>query len=226
MGLIIYGKHPLVGDFLAHGLDTLIFRRFDSWLEQILPPLKEDLGAHWETTWAAASPLNFWIGPDVLGVPLLGVFMPSHDKVGRRFPFILGLSGVVTPPPLHKAHDPTPYIALADHIAGFTPPEQGMKGAASFAEGFVEPLHYGVPFEKGQDGTLWGHREDGDLGRLFSDAATADADKAQLGRSHWWHGPLNGKSAIWLGANGLPDLTGMRWLLSTHETTTEDAEDE
>lgn len=212
--VVIYGKHPAFGDFLAHGLAHELLGRFDTWLGEVLPALKKSLEDNWEATWAAAPRLNFWLGPDIIGAPLMGVFLPSQDKVGRRFPLIVGLTGVVTPPPLHPAHDPVPYRTLAHHIAGFTVPKDGTRGASTLIDGLEPPPLQGVVFEPGQDGTIWGHREDGDLRRLFSDALSADADKAQLGRSHWWHEAMPTRSAGWLGANGLPDLTALRWLLT------------
>ncbi len=224
MSVVIYGKHPAYGDFLAHGLDHDLLSLFDKWLEGILPKLKDDLGDDWEAAWAAAPPLNFWLGPDIIGAPLLGVFLPSQDKVGRRFPLMMGLTEIVTPPPLHPAHDETPYTAIAAHIGNFTVPSGGTRGVKTLLDGFDPPPLQGVIFESGQDGTIWGHREDGDLRRLFTDAVTADAQKAQLGRSHWWHAELPNRSAGWLAANGLPDLTSMRWLLTERAHTARQSE--
>ncbi|MEL6617290.1 MAG: type VI secretion system-associated protein TagF [Pseudomonadota bacterium] len=226
MSTVIYGKHPAFGDFLAHGLEHSVLSNFDAWLEGILPPLKKELGDDWERAWASAPPLNFWLGPDIIGAPLIGVFLPSQDKVGRRFPLILGLTGVVSPPPLHPAHDEGPYIAIASHIAQFEVPKDGTRGAATLIEGFEAPALQGVVYEEGQDGTIWGHRDDGDLRRLFNDAVVADAQKAQLGRSHWWHAGLPDRSAGWLAANGLPDLTAMRWLLTERGRTVRESENE
>lgn len=223
---VVYGKHPAYGDFLAHGMEHDFLSHFDKWLEGILPHLKKGLGDAWEAAWASAPPLSFWIGPDVIGAPLMGLFLPSQDKVGRRFPLIFGLTGVVTPPPLHPAHDEGPYRALATHISQFQVPNDGTRGVATLIEGFQPPALQGVEFEPGQDGALWGHRDDGDLPRLFADALSADADKAQLARTHWWHEALPTRSAGWLGANGLPDLTGMRWLLTERGREARDSENE
>ena len=224
--VVIYGKHPAYGDFLAHGLDHSVLSHFDTWLEGVLPALKKGLGDGWEAAWAAAPPLNFWLGPDVIGAPLLGVFLPSQDKVGRRFPLMFGLTGIVSPPPLHPAHDDGPYRALAAHIAQFEIPKDGTRGVSTLTNGFQVPPVQGVIFEPGQDGTIWGHRDDGDLARLFGDAASADAQKAQLGRSHWWHAALPTRSAGWLAANGLPDLTSMQWLLTERTREARDVDNE
>ena len=42
--VVIYGKHPAYGDFLAHGMEHGLLSHFDKWLEGILPALKKDLG--------------------------------------------------------------------------------------------------------------------------------------------------------------------------------------
>lgn len=215
--MVIYGKHPAFGDFLAHGMEHAILHQLDQWLEQVLPALRDDLADAWEAAWAAAPPLYFWLGPDILGAPLMGLFTPSQDKVGRRFPLMLGLTGVVTPPPLHSQHEAEPYLALSAHLAAFEVPAEGTRGAKTLAQGFATPELRGTPFEPGQDGTIWGQRDDGDLGRLFSDARQADADKAQLGRSHWWHAGFANREAGWLATNGLPDVIAMKWLLTNRE---------
>ncbi len=223
MSMVIYGKHPAFGDFLAYGMDHGILHKLDKWLEGVLPALKNDLGDQWEAAWAAGPPLYFWLGPDILGAPLMGLFTPSQDKVGRRFPLVLGLTDVVTPPPLHKAHDAAPYLALSAHLQAFEVPKSGTRGAATLSEGFEAPTLRGTAFEKGQDGTLWAHRDDGDLSKLFDDAKQADADKAQLGRSHWWHAELKHRHAGWLATNGLPDMAGLRWLLTDRIKTDDKA---
>ncbi|QUJ78119.1 type VI secretion system-associated protein TagF [Sulfitobacter albidus] len=224
MDLVIYGKHPAFGDFLSHGLPHPILHKLDAWLERVLPTVRKGLGDDWEAAWAAAPTLYFWLGPDIIGVPLLGLMAPSQDKVGRRFPLVLGLSDVITPPPVHRGHDATPFLALSAHLDRFEVPPDGTRGAATLAANFDPPALVGVPFEDGQDGTLWGHREDGDLGRLFADAADADAQKAQLGRSHWWHADTPTHYAGWLAANGLPDAEGLAWLLTARWRETDGAQ--
>tara|TARA_R110002074_G_scaffold72295_14_gene166636 strand:+ start:263 stop:610 length:348 start_codon:yes stop_codon:yes gene_type:complete len=97
-------------------------------------------------------------------------------------------------------------------------------GAAALAEGFDAPPLRSTVFEKGQDGRIWAHRNDGDLAKLFADAIYADADEAQLGRSHWWHVELTHRHAGWLATNGLPDLTGLRWLLADRVRTEDKAD--
>jgi type VI secretion system protein ImpM len=214
MSAVIYGKHPAFGDFLAHGMRHEVFVVLDRWLESVLPGLRRDLADDWEVAWSNAPVLRFWVGPRVLGEPLMGLFMTSRDRVGRRYPLIFGLTGPVTPPPVHKAHDESPYDHLWAHVAGFQMPEERPQGAETLLRGFTEPQVQGAPWEPGTDTSLWGQRSDDDLGRLFADARAADAQQAQLARSHWWHPGLPNREAGWLGATGLPDAAALNWLLT------------
>lgn len=211
---VVYGKHPAYGDFLAHGLPREQMAFFDRWLEGVLPSLKEGLGQQWEASWRAAPVLRFWIGPDIMGAPLVGLMLASRDKVGRRYPLLFGLTGVISPPPLHPAHDESPYEALLAHLSAFDAPAEGAKGVGKLLEGLDLPDLQGLPFEEGQDGVLWASRKDGNLAQLLSDARSADGDKAQLGRSHWWHPRETYRQAGWLAVNGLPDVGALRWLLT------------
>lgn len=211
---VIYGKHPAYGDFLAHGLEHGQFLGLDQWLEAVLPPLKAGLGDSWEAAWRYAPVLRFWIGPDVFGVPLFGIFIASRDKVSRRYPLMFCLTGLVPPPPIHPSHDEKPYDVLSTHIGGFEVPRDGTRGAKTLLTGFEVPAVLGTPFEDGFDGVLWGSRHDGDLARLFQDARSADYDKSQLARSHWWHPADDLREAGWLAVNGLPDTQALNWLLT------------
>jgi len=211
---VIYGKHPGFGDFLTLGLEHQTFLKLDAWLEASLPKLKAELAEYWEAAWAAAPPLQFWMGPEIIGAPLCGMFYASRDKVGRRYPLIFALTGPITPPPVHKVYDDAPYQAIHAHVAGFQMPQSGPRGAVTLLDGFSVPELQGAPFEADERGALWGSRKDGDLARLLSDARATDADKAQMGRTHWWHPALPDRSAGWLGVNGLPDSTALRWLLT------------
>lgn len=211
---VIYGKHPAYGDFLAHGLEHGQFLELDRWLEGVLPQLKSGLGDNWESAWRHAPVLRFWIGPDVFGVPLFGVFIASRDKVSRRYPLMFGLTCIVPPPPIHAAHDEDTYDRLQAHITGFEVPREGTRGAKTLLTGFETPEVRGSRFEDGFDGVLWGSRHDGDLARLFHDARGADYDKSQLARSHWWHPADEIRDAGWLAVNGMPDTQAMNWLLT------------
>ncbi|MFL4472332.1 type VI secretion system-associated protein TagF [Tateyamaria armeniaca] len=187
MSVVLYGKHPGFGDFLSWGMERDVRSRLEAWVQDVMPGARDLLGAHWDTVWDTAPDLRFWIGPDVLGVPLCGVWRASSDKVGRRYPLMLGLTGSVTPPPVHTSHDASPYVALAAHLDQIEDQTAGQGGVEGLVTGYDAPPAAGTPYDAEQAGMLWGMRGDDDLARLFADAAEADAYCAQYGRSHWWH---------------------------------------
>lgn len=211
---VIYGKHRAFGDFLMVGLPQQAQARLDAWLEEVLPQLRANLGENWEAAWSGAQPIRFWIGPSLLGVPVIGIFMTSADKVGRRFPLLFGLAGALAPPPVDRAFDAAPYDALWAHIAGFRMPEGAVQGGNTLLRGFEIPEVEGLVWNENDVGTLWGQRGDGDLQRLLKDARLHDALQAQYTRSHWWKQASNPQNASWLACNGLPDAEALEWVLT------------
>ena len=90
----LYGKHPAKGDFLETGLP--VQPALEAWLDGALAEARNGLGDAWETVWATARPLRFWLGPSLWGEPVAGVLATSADKVGRRFPLlIIGLGAEI-----------------------------------------------------------------------------------------------------------------------------------
>ena len=226
MSVVLYGKHPGFGDFLSLGLDGHAQAVLEAWVQVVLPQTRAMLGPAWEDSWDGAPDLRFWIGPEILGTPLCGVWRASCDKVGRRYPLMLGLGGPVTPPPVHGGHDAAPYEALSAHLSTIEARNAGQGGAQGLMAGFDLPPVVGTPYDASTAGMLWGTRGDDDLGHLFRDAADADAYCAQYGRSHWWQPGTESREAGWLSINGLPDAEAMRWLLTDRLRISADQEKE
>lgn len=214
----VFGKHPSFGDFISYGGSGALIAGLDAWLERVLPPIKAGLGADWQAAWSSAPPLRFWIGPDVLGSPAQGLFLPSRDRVGRAYPLIVGLTDAAFVPPTDPRHSEAPFEALWAHILRHAPPEAlHFKGASELLDGFEVPLGMMFDWHDGQDPNVWGHRTDGDLPRLFADARGVDAARAQQTRSHWWHPAMPRRAAGWFGGAGLPETAAMRWLLTERQ---------
>jgi type VI secretion system protein ImpM len=214
MGIIVYGKHPAFGDFLSYGLEQGPLTRLEAWVQPTLQQVRSDVGEHWGEAWDAAPPLRVWIGPDVLGVPLAAVWVPSWDKVGRRYPLIVGVAGHDTAPPIAPDHDEMFYEAMEAELRALEHEALGRGGVRTLIEGIaVPPINGRVP-QTPLSGMLWGQRADGDLRRLMQDAHDADATRAQYGRSHWWYPARRSRDAGWLAVNGLPGADALRWLLA------------
>lgn len=215
----LYGKHPAFGDFLSYGGSGALVSGLDRWLEPVLTALRDSLGDAWTMVWQSAPVLRFWIGPDVLGVPAYGVFLPSRDRVGRIYPLLIGVSdpegeGHAGVPPTDPRHDETIYDALFAHIAGIKSPEGGFRGGADLLEGLDLPSSPALMWEEGLSGTIWGQRNDGDLARLLKDAAGVEAERAEFRRSHWWHPEQGPRAAGWLACDGLPGVDALGWLFT------------
>ena len=84
-----YGKLPWVGDFIVRNLDFTQHRQIDRWLSAGLSMLR-DSDPDWLDAYLSAPVWNFILPAGVFGEQAMcGAIMPSVDKVGRYFPFIL-----------------------------------------------------------------------------------------------------------------------------------------
>lgn len=89
-GFGAYGKIPALGDFLRIGLTPGFTRAWDTWLQSAMTMAREDLGARWSDCYMSAPIWRFTLPDGVAGgAPVLGVMMPSVDRVGRQFPLTL-----------------------------------------------------------------------------------------------------------------------------------------
>lgn len=226
MTTVIYGKHPAFGDFLTAGLEPAALTQLEAWVQPCLTAVRDELGEGWETAWDTAPPLRVWIGADVLGVPLMGIWVPSWDKVGRRYPLIVGVAGYDTLPPIHPDHDEGFYVALEGALRDLDATTCAQGGVQGLIEGIAMPQINGTVPQMRPTGMIWGQRADGDLSRLMRDARDTDAARAQLGRSHWWYPAGAGRDAGWMGTNGLPDARALRWLMAEVDTDTMPAQDD
>jgi type VI secretion system protein ImpM len=93
----LYGKLPMLGDFVSRRLPADFIRPWDAWIQASLSASKEQLGAHWLEIYLTSPIWRFVLSPGNCGdTALAGVLMPSVDKVGRYFP--LTLAAVIDDP--------------------------------------------------------------------------------------------------------------------------------
>ncbi|MDE2319136.1 MAG: type VI secretion system-associated protein TagF [Rhodospirillales bacterium] len=89
-----FGKLPARGDFLRAGLPEEVVAPLDLWCRKCLVESRAALGADWEQAWMTAPIWRFFLPPGACGAQsLLGVWLPSMDKAGRHYPFILCAAG-------------------------------------------------------------------------------------------------------------------------------------
>ncbi len=204
----IMGKHPGYGDFLRWGLSEGTVEAVTQWTDAALPPLRDQMGEAWGPFWDNAQTLRFWIGRAVLGRTLIGVFKPSRDRVGRRFPLIMLSENAAIAAPLTNG-DQTPWEDIEAHMEKM---EAG-QGAKALLAGVSIKIEAEDEALASVGPTLWAHHPEGKLDALLRKASEVDLYRAQLTRSYWWAPGTETHAPVWLGCQGLPDGASLGWLL-------------
>jgi type VI secretion system protein ImpM len=84
------GKIPARGDFVRVGLPRGFADPWDGWMERMLVGSRSGMGEDWLPAWLEGPVWRFALAPGVCGPDaVLGVWMPSVDRVGRYFPLTL-----------------------------------------------------------------------------------------------------------------------------------------
>lgn len=85
-----YGKMPSVGDFFHISPPPGFVKPWDAWLQDLLTSTRQALGEAWDARYMSAPIWRFSLAAGLVGPGrVLGVLMPSVDRVGRRFPLTL-----------------------------------------------------------------------------------------------------------------------------------------
>jgi type VI secretion system protein ImpM len=106
----LFGKLPARGDFVRAGLPGDFVAAWDDWLQDVLAASRAQLGAAWLPTFLKAPVWRFLLPPGHCGAGgVLGVLLPSVDRVGRYFP--LTLAAVM--PPAEAAPDDAAWLDAA-----------------------------------------------------------------------------------------------------------------
>ena len=86
----LYGKLPILGDFVSRRLPADFIRPWDAWIQASLSASKTQLGPQWLEIYLTSPIWRFVLSAGNCGDgALAGVLMPSVDKVGRYFPLTL-----------------------------------------------------------------------------------------------------------------------------------------
>ncbi len=89
-GFGAFGKMPALGDFFRIGTASEMVTPWDTWVQQIMVAARANLTARFEECYMSAPIWRFALAPSVAGAQgVLGVMMPSVDRVGRQFPLTL-----------------------------------------------------------------------------------------------------------------------------------------
>jgi len=89
----MYGKIPILGDFVSRGLPADFIHAWDAWLQDSISASRQDLGAEWLDIFLTSPIWRFFLSSGVCGENAwAGVLIPSVDRVGRYFPLTLAIS--------------------------------------------------------------------------------------------------------------------------------------
>lgn len=86
--LFYFGKLPAFGDFVRYNATGKEALDFDQWLQEGIYAARIQLGNTYDTAFERAPISHFYFNLDPLYF-LIGVWKPSMDKVGRKFPFVI-----------------------------------------------------------------------------------------------------------------------------------------
>jgi type VI secretion system protein ImpM len=86
----VFGKLPARGDFITRRLGRAFVAAWDAWLQQAVVASQSALGASWLDIYLTSPIWHFALGVSCCGPnTVIGVLMPSVDKVGRYFPLTI-----------------------------------------------------------------------------------------------------------------------------------------
>lgn len=108
-GFGAFGKIPALGDFFRFGLSGQFLDPWDIWLQETIISAKATLGEAWQDAYMSAPIWRFSLTAGQMGPSaMIGVLMPSVDRVGRQFPLTLSAKLDDDRPALtHLSHDST-----------------------------------------------------------------------------------------------------------------------
>lgn len=90
MGFGAFGKMPAVGDFFRLNTPAGFVSVWDDWIQRGMLAGQNALGDAWDAHYMSAPIWRFSLSTDLAGSGrVIGVMMPSVDRVGRRFPLTL-----------------------------------------------------------------------------------------------------------------------------------------
>jgi type VI secretion system protein ImpM len=85
-----FGKIPSVGDFFRINAPSGFPSVWDEWLQRCLVSGAHAYGAGWDELYMSVPIWRFSLSPGIAGQSaIMGILMPSVDRVGRRFPLTL-----------------------------------------------------------------------------------------------------------------------------------------
>jgi type VI secretion system protein ImpM len=113
----IYGKLPSHGDFLRRRVTEEFVRVWDGWLQECLVASKAALADRWLDRYLTGPVWRFSCAAGVAGpAPVIGLVVPSVDRVGRYFPLTLVAEVAASEDPLAVAAGASAFFDEAERL--------------------------------------------------------------------------------------------------------------
>lgn len=191
-----FGKMPSLGDFFRLRVAQDFVTVWDSWLQEALLSSRQLLGNRYDDCYMTAPVWRFALPPGVAGAAgVIGVLMPSIDRVGRQFPLTL-LGPASAAPPLHELARQTPVLDALEGLALSALGDDVTRDSLSDALAAIGPM---PPVPTGRTIVTNGGYA---LIDSAPDAALADLTlglgPAQLGTTGVWSATVDGQARIGL----------------------------
>jgi type VI secretion system protein ImpM len=106
MGVVFgaFGKIPSIGDFFRIDAPQGFVSVWDDWVQRTMLVAQSALGGDWDDHYMSAPIWRFSLSAGLAGPrKIIGVAMPSVDRVGRRFPLTL-MAPLLTSGPVLRDH--------------------------------------------------------------------------------------------------------------------------
>lgn len=145
-----YGKVASRGDFVSRGLPESFIRPWDAWLAAGLHTSRQQLGDDWLSAYLISPLWRFALASGVCGVDaVVGVSMPSVDRVGRYFPLTVAqliepeqsLAALVSGPEDWFEHVEALLLATLEEDADFTQFEGAVAALDCLPTTSTQPVH-------------------------------------------------------------------------------------
>jgi type VI secretion system protein ImpM len=113
----LFGKLPSHGDFLRRRVSDAFVDSWDAWLRECLPASRKTLGERWLDLYLTSPAWRFICAAGTCGpVPVLGLMVPSVDRVGRYFPLTLVAPLPAEVNPIAAATESAPFFERAERL--------------------------------------------------------------------------------------------------------------
>jgi type VI secretion system protein ImpM len=146
-----FGKIPAHSDFIKLADDQPVMGMLDDWIAQVMTRLPAD--ARWKLNYDAMAPASFaFVGPDRRHA-VAGHLIASHDRSGRRFPFLMMCTIDVPDPDGFVTRCPLAFGPLWDYLEGMAPRVLVSSDPSAYLQAIAETPVFLGGHDAAQDGT-------------------------------------------------------------------------